>query len=203
MSRASIMALVALFAQSSGRIYNATIALVLAGIIMIFQNPKVLLFDASFQLSFLATLGLIYFTPVFEHVFKFLPKRLKIQETVSTTLAAQLSVTPFLLYTTGNLSLVALLSNFFILLFIPITMFFGFLVGISGFLSSLLSLPFAWITYGFLHYEIWVVRFFSSFPFGFVKIKHFPFIVMISIYGIIIFLAKKYSRKQKFFNEKL
>lgn len=190
-ARASIMALIALFAQNSGRIYSAIIALVLAGILMLIHNPKILVFDASFQLSFLATLGLIYFTPIFERLFKFLPKKFKVQETVSTTLSAQISVVPFLLYTTGNLSLVALFANFFILLFIPATMMLGFIAGILGFLSRLISLPFAWITYLFLHYEVLVVKIFSSFPFGFVKIEHFPFVAVIFTYGIIIFFARR------------
>ena len=33
---------------------------------MIFQNPRILRFDAAFQLSFLSTLGLIYVAPRIE-----------------------------------------------------------------------------------------------------------------------------------------
>ena len=50
--RASIMALLALTARATGRIYTVSWALFLAGFFMVLQNPKILRFDTSFQLSF-------------------------------------------------------------------------------------------------------------------------------------------------------
>ena len=50
--RASIMALLALTARATGRIYTVSWALFLAGFFMVWQNPKILRFDTSFQLSF-------------------------------------------------------------------------------------------------------------------------------------------------------
>ncbi len=61
--RAGIMGVLVLIAQREGRMYRMANALVLAGALMIFHNPKILRFDAAFQLSFLATLGLIYLAP--------------------------------------------------------------------------------------------------------------------------------------------
>ena len=50
--RASIMALLALTARATGRIYTVSWALFFAGFFMVLQNPKILRFDTSFQLSF-------------------------------------------------------------------------------------------------------------------------------------------------------
>ena len=50
--RASIMALLALTARATGRIYTVSWALFLAGFFMVLQNPKILRFDTPFQLSF-------------------------------------------------------------------------------------------------------------------------------------------------------
>ena len=50
--RASIMALLALTARATGRIYTVSWALFLVGFFMVLQNPKILRFDTSFQLSF-------------------------------------------------------------------------------------------------------------------------------------------------------
>lgn len=68
--RASIMAIFVLIARWSGRIYGAIRALFIAGFLMVLHNPKILVFDTSFQLSFLATLALIYVYPVMEEMFK-------------------------------------------------------------------------------------------------------------------------------------
>lgn len=74
--RASIMAILALIARATGRRYEITRALFIAGFLMILENPYILLYDISFQLSFLATVGLIYLSPVFENIFKFFPKEI-------------------------------------------------------------------------------------------------------------------------------
>src|SRR3989344_3019373 len=53
--RAGIMATLALIARATGRNYDVARALILAGVVMILINPFVLVFDVSFQLSFIAT----------------------------------------------------------------------------------------------------------------------------------------------------
>ncbi len=80
--RASLMALIALFARQIGRLYDITRALLFAAFIMILVHPKLLVFDMSFQLSFLATMGLIYFSPI---AAKYLSK---IQEKIQLKLEA-------------------------------------------------------------------------------------------------------------------
>lgn len=162
--RASIMALLVLTARATGRIYTVSWALFLAAFFMILQNPKILRFDASFQLSFLATLGLIYLAPFFERKLKFMPKKFKIREIMSATVSAQVMVTPLLVYKTGMISLVSLPANMLILIFIPVTMFFGFATGFVGMASAALSVPFGWISYAFLQYEIWIIEFFAKVP---------------------------------------
>jgi len=181
--RASIMALIVVLAKATGRIYNITIALFVAGFLMIFHNPKVLAFDPSFQLSFLATVGLIYFSPLFEERLKFIPTKWNLREVTTATLATQAFVLPFLLYRVGDISVVSLPVNLLILIFVPITMFFGFLTGLLGFIGSIFSLPFAWATYLFLAYELKVVDIFSSFSFASVNFS-MPLWIMFLIYVI-------------------
>jgi competence protein ComEC len=66
--RSAVMGAIALMARRYGRIYDAGVALVVAGFLMILWNPRLLVFDFGFQLSFLATLGMIYLSPVVEKV---------------------------------------------------------------------------------------------------------------------------------------
>ncbi|MBI2100590.1 MAG: ComEC/Rec2 family competence protein [Candidatus Vogelbacteria bacterium] len=125
--RAAVMALIALLAVATGRPLAAGRALVLAGILMVVVNPKVLVFDLGFQLSFLATAGLIYLTPRLEKRLLFLTERCGVRALAATTLAAQLAVLPWLILKTGQVPWLALPVNLIVLPAVPYAMFFGFL----------------------------------------------------------------------------
>lgn len=171
--RAAIMALLAIIANESGKIYIAIYALIFTAFFMVLQNPMLLRFDASFQLSFLATLGIIFFTPLLNKRLKLIPEKFNIKENAVATLSAQAAVLPLLIYNTGSLSLFSIPLNILILSFIPITMFFGFLTGISGFLSFYLSYFFGLISYVFLAYEIWLIKLFANLPFSYINLPFF------------------------------
>ena len=195
MLRATIMALLVILARYIGRVYDVTTALYLAGFLMLIHNPKILVFDPSFQLSFLATIGLIYFAPVVEKYISFIPKNLGFRDIALSTIATQIFVTPLLLYMMGMFSLVALPVNLLVLFFIPITMLFGFLTGVFGFLGTIFSLPFAYITTFFLSYIIFVVEKFSSIQFASYTIETVPiFIVLVFYIFFGTLIMKKFSR---------
>ncbi|MEK7555979.1 MAG: ComEC/Rec2 family competence protein [Patescibacteria group bacterium] len=183
--RASLMALLVILARATGRTHDITIALFLAGFLMLLHNPKILMFDPSFQLSFLATLGLIYGAPLIEKYFHLVPTRFQLREFATATIATQIFVLPLLLYMTGEFSMVALPVNLLVLVFIPLTMLFGFLTGVVGFVSTTLSVPFAAVSYLFLTYELQVVEFFSSLPFASVSVSYFPLWLLVILYILI------------------
>lgn len=193
--RASIMAILALVARATGRNYDITRALLIAGVVMIIQNPYILVFDISFQLSFLATLGLIYVSPIFQKWFHFLPERFGVREVAGATVGVQAFVLPFILYKMGNLSLIAPITNVLVLPFIPATMLLGFLAGSVSFILPVSGLPFAWATYLLLHGEIWIVETFSRIPFGSIEIMRFPLVLVIIFYAGITWLLCRYYRK--------
>jgi competence protein ComEC len=180
--RAGVMATLALYARWSGRNYDVGRALLLAGVFMILFNPFVLVFDVSFQLSFIATIALIFFTPKVERYFMWVPKYFGLRDIVSVTFAVYIFVLPFILYKMGNLSLVALPANVLVLPFIPITMLFGFLTGFFGLIHYFVSVPFGFISYALLHYELGVISFFSKIPFASLTIPNFPLALTIIIY---------------------
>ena len=186
--RASIMALIALGAKTSGRIYTASWALFLAGFFMILQNPKILRFDMSFQLSFLATVGLIYFSPVLQNKLSFVTERFKLREIFSATMSAQIFVLPLLVYKTGNFSLIGLLVNFLILPFIPSTMFFGFATGILGIIGYSISVPFGWAAYALSQYELWTINIFARIPLASINIPNFYWGVLVLAYVFLLLL---------------
>ena len=164
--RAAIMGSLLVLAGREGRFYRVTNAVVFAGAVMLFFNPYLLRHDTGFQLSFLAALGLIYLAPHFNRWFAGLPNFLSFRANLAATLSAQIMTFPVIFWEFGRVSLVATLANVLILPAIPTTMFFGFLAGLSGFVSlkiaEILILP-AWLL---LSYQIWIVKFISLVPFA-------------------------------------
>ncbi len=181
--RAGIMAVLVLIARITGRTYDVGRALLLTAVIMIINNPMILRYDVSFQLSFIATIGVIYFTPKVEKYFMWVPKKFGLREVLSVTTAAYLFVLPFVVYKMGNLSLIAVPANIFILPFVPITMLLGFITGLAGLIWYPISLPFGYLSYQLLHYELKVIDIFSNVSFASFTIPNLPLIIVIIIYA--------------------
>ena len=72
--RAAIMGCIALLAQKLGRQNTTSRILVLAGALMLLQNPPLLYYDIGFQLSFLASLGIIHIKPMVALLLKTITK---------------------------------------------------------------------------------------------------------------------------------
>lgn len=194
--RATIMALLVLLAHGTGRLYAVTRALLVAGVIMLLHNPKILVFDISFQLSFLATVGLIYFSPLIEPRVKWITSAWWLREITVATIATQLFVLPFLLYKMGTLSLVSLPVNLLVLIAIPATMLLGFVAGLAGFVWYALAVPFAYGAYALLAYALFVVDWFAKLPFASVAVLNFPAWLAVLWYALYAALLFVLYRKQ-------
>ncbi len=190
--RAGIMASLMLLARMTGRDYDALRIIILTGSVMVFLNPLILLYDVSFQLSFMATIAVIFLSPKMEKYFHFI-KWEYLRDIVSVTFSAYIFVLPFILYKMGNLSLVALPANILILPFIPLTMLMGFLTGLAGMLNFVFSIPLGYLSYYLLHYELWIINFFANLSFASFSMSNFPFILTVSIY--IWFIYKLFRRR--------
>lgn len=164
--RAALMGILVYFARQYGKIYEAKRALIAAAFIITLVNPKVLRFDASFQLSFLATLSLLVLLPKIEKYFSGLPKMLGTKENFLATLSTQTFVTPLLLMQSGAVSLLSLLANVLVLIATPPAMFLGFFAGFAGFLSDTLARVIAWPLHFLLAYQIVLAEFFAKIDLG-------------------------------------
>lgn len=195
--RAAVMALLVILSGVSYRRYDVSRALTFAGFLMLLHNPKILLYDPSFELSFLATVGLIYGTPIVERWLYWLTPRLKIREITATTIATQITVLPLLLYMTGNFSIVSLPANLLVLPVIPFAMFFGFLSGVLASIWTLLALPFAYITKFLLAYVFMISDMLARLPFAAFEVRAFPFWVVICVYAGLFFGVLKLSKRKE------
>ena len=164
--RASIMAVIGLFALRAGRLKSPADAprlLLWAAFIMVLWNPMYLRFDRGFQLSFMATLGLALLASRFEKIFRFLPKFLGVRESASASLAAQIFVLPLLVSWGNSVSFWSPMVNVLVVGAVPIIMFSGFLGGAAAFLSQSLGAALAAPAFAFISYQIYIVNFFARF----------------------------------------
>lgn len=160
--RAVTMGILVLLARRLGRGYRIGYALLFAATVMTILNPRVLLYDAGFHLSFLATLGLVYLAPRLSAMFHWLPTTLGVQEAAISTTAATLATLPVLVLQFGRLSIVSVAVNISILPLLPFITIAGIISVLVPFLGNLLAL-FVWLA---LSYVLMVASWFASLPFA-------------------------------------
>ncbi len=195
--RASIMASLLLVAQYLGRSYEALRGLFLAGLLMIVINPYLLLYDIGFQLSFVATLGLILVAPHLEILFTTTPLTVRGRSYVIATIATQIAVTPLLLYQVGELSVISPLVNLLILPVVPIAMLSTFLTGISGLFFDSVASVFAYIAYLALSYILFIAITFAEVPLAAFWVPAFSFVWVIVGYIVLYYLYTTYATWQQ------
>jgi competence protein ComEC len=192
--RAGIMGILVLVAYRWGGGVKPGILLISSAAVMCAVNPYILLVDVGFQLSFLATIGLIYLVPWLEKFSSFLPIKIGIKESILATSAAIVMTTPLIIYQFGRFSVVALVVNILILFVIPLVMALGFLSVLVSLIFFPLGQLLAWLTYLGLHYIILVTEFFSQLPFASLFLVKPNVFLVITTYLIIfsfIFYAQR------------
>ena len=194
--RAGIMGGMFLFAEKIGRMRVADRALVFAAALMLFHNPLLLRYDVGFQLSFLATLGIIYLMPVFQDYLKKIPIDF-IKSILAMTLAAQVFTLPILIYNFGYISLVSPITNILIVPFIPFIMIFGFVSGFLGMVWQALGWIFSLPVWFLLTYITKVVDFFSQLPFAYLTIENISWLWLLIAYLILAIITWHLNEKQK------
>ncbi|MES2931454.1 MAG: ComEC/Rec2 family competence protein [Patescibacteria group bacterium] len=194
--RAGLMAGLALVARATGRTYAVVRALLVVAVLMLFMNPLLLAFDPGFQLSFVATLGLILLAPILEARFTKIRSAFW-RELLAATLAAQIAVLPLLLFQTGLFSLVSIPANLLVLPFVPLAMLLAALAGGIGMVLPALA-PFAGLpAHAVLSFIIWIAEFASTLPVASVAVPKFPFLITIAVYlGLGYVVAKMPAKRE-------
>ena len=137
--RAALMAGALMVGRQAGSRAHAASALMLAAMAMMLVAPSVL-WDVGFQLSLLATAGLIAFGAPIEQRLKGSPGWLR--EPVALTLAAQLTTMPVILSTFERISLVAPLANVLVVPLVPLVMLASAVAALVGVAGTAIHLPF-------------------------------------------------------------
>lgn len=195
--RAAVMGTLVLIGELIGRIYNPRNALTLAAALMVAFNPLILRYDVGFQLSFLATAGLLYLSPLWRQVrwLHWLPNWFSLRDTLATTLSAQIMVLPLALYYFHTFSLVALPANLLILPLIPALMALGFATGVVGSIWSVLGKVvgmFAWLL---ATIQLYLVSWMAKLPGATLPVK-LDWVGLLVAYAILISWLYLYYRKK-------
>ena len=231
--RAAIMAVIALYARATGKSYAASRALLFTVLVMLLWNPLYLVFDPGFGLSVVATAGIIWLAPIIERGLSRFQRVSQVQRhpvapsgatglsetlsenvagrafgfwtnAVATTLAAQISVLPLLLYNMGLFSLVALPANLLVNAFIPLAMAAAAIAGVVGMVLGSV-LPVVTTVVGIpahilMSYIIFVAQKSASLPFAAFTIERFSFVLVLLAYALLIYFAssKRFSTTDQF-----
>lgn len=156
--RAAIMGSIAFTAQALGREFDTWRALFLSCVVLLILNP-LWLFDLGFQLSFAATAGILAFQQGISRILALLPIIFK--QDIATTLSAQIAVSPILLLSFGQLSLIAPVVNALILWSVPPIMAGGMIMGVVGLVFEPAGQLIAWFLWIPLEYFVRIVKVFG------------------------------------------
>jgi competence protein ComEC len=177
--RAILMGIGALIGLLYNRQVNSLSSLLLAAIILLLWQP-LWIWDLGFQLSFLATLGLIITVPLLTNKIVYLPNL--IAEPMAISLAATLWTLPLLMYNFNSIALYNIPINI-------ITTPLITLISLGGVFSAFLGLiypPLGSISANILYYPIalllQITTFFSRLPFSTYSIGKLSLGVMLIIY---------------------
>lgn len=123
--RATIMGSLVLVARYYGRDLDVVFLLLLTAALMVMVIPPIAVYDAGFQLSFLAVLGIIFLSERIESYCSFLDSYPLLKEALVMTLAAQLGTLPLSLYLFKLLPWHAVVINMIVAPILPIAMMLG------------------------------------------------------------------------------
>jgi competence protein ComEC len=95
----------------------------------------------------------------------------------------------------GDFGVFAFLANFIVLPFVPLTMLFGFLTSVFGFVSRFVGLLPGIPTYLFLSWDLFVAEIISKLPFATIHIPYIPVFVLVLFYIVAGFFVYRFHMK--------
>lgn len=196
--RAGIMGWLFLVAKYNHRLPNIRNALFFTATLMIAQEPKILIEDIGFQLSFISMLGMIYISPIFKDLSsrKDFTKRFPkfILSAVIETISAQIAVSLLILGHFGRISVIALLPNALIVPMIPFPMIGGIFLGFVSLVDIPFSQYFAIPLDLSLRYILKVIDIFNRVPFASYDFDKLNWYLVGLGYLVLILIITQYYR---------
>lgn len=195
--RASFMGIGVLVALGDdNRQINILASLCLTGFILLLINP-LWIWDLGFQLSFLATLGLIVTLPAIIAHLDFLP--LSVAGLVAVPLSATIWVLPLQGYIFNRLPLYSIFTNIIVSPLVLIVSLGGVITGFIGLFFPVIASAIAFILYPFIWSLIEIVKISNKLPFSSLAVGNISLTIILITYGIYggIYFNKKFQKRWK------
>lgn len=193
--RAGIMTSILLFSQAIGRQNASWRAIMVAAALMLLHNPRLLRYDAGFQLSFAASFGIIHLKPLIDGWVQGAARRIagahralrnmasampefpkarakKLWEVFSVTLSAQVFALPIVAYHFKQVSFIAPITNLLVVPMVDWLMVLGLLSAVLGIASNFLGWVLALPCLALLHYLFKVLDAFNQ-PWAGITVQKF------------------------------
>lgn len=164
MSRAGLVALLAIWAWYYGRKFHPATLLLFAASVTLLVNPSYGWGDIGWLLSFAAFAGVMIVAPLLQAYFYEGTKPPFMVQIVLETIAAQLVTAPIIIAVFGQFSNIALLANALIVPFIPLAMLLTFIAGVGAWLLPGIAQTIAWPAQVVLDAMVGVVRWAAEVP---------------------------------------
>lgn len=193
--RAALMAFFYLLAPLLGRKGDGLNTLGGVALIMLFFQP-LLLWNVSFQLSFLAVLSLVLIAPFLEKYLDFLPSFLR--NPLAVWLAVQLGVIPLSIYYFNQVSLISLLGNLIILPFLEGILIVGLMLAVLGVIPFLGSALAGWL-WSLAFASLNLTHILAKFPWASLSFPSPSLEILLVYYGALVsflYIIKKRERKK-------
>lgn len=189
--RAAIMGWLIEFAPLMGRIPKPSRLVLVSAVIFSCIQPWVLLYDAGFALSFLATIGLLTFGLWLNERMRRWPIIDTVREIFTATVAATLLTLPYSAWAFGHVSLIGLLTNMLAVPLVPWVMGTGILVMFAP-AGSVFHLP----AKGFLELVLQIARIPELLPIGIWNHVSTGYVFMIGSYLFLFVIWRSIKRKR-------
>jgi len=191
--RAAIMGWLVALAPLVGRLPRTSHLLLVSAVLFTCWHPDSLLYDPSFALSFLATLGLMTYGTRFAAALKGkLPDILV--EVIASTLGATLLTTPYAMWAFGQASAIGLVANIFAVPLVP------WIMGVGALALVIPIAPLTLAAHGFLDAALFIANVSTKLPGYWSELQissSFMLFSYVCLAGYWYFLQKKRAYPQK------
>ena len=183
--RSVVMGMAVLIAVRTKRQINPISSLFIAGTLLLIINP-LWVWDIGFELSFLATLGLIVTVEPLQQKLDWLPPT--IADLITVPLAASIWTLPIQLYVFKVFPLYSLPANVLTSPLISVISIGGTIGALAGSIVPIVGSAISWVLYAPTQLLIWIVDLFNYLPSTSFAVGQISLWQLFALYGLILFV---------------
>lgn len=188
MSRAGLVAGLALAVWYYGRKFHPLVLLPFAAAVTLLINPSYAWGDLGWQLSFMAFAGVMIMAPLMQAYFFGSKKPGTVRQILGETMSAQIATLPILVLAFGQYSNIAVVANLLILPLVPLAMLLTFFAGLGALLMPAFATLFGFPAQGLLAYMTNTAEYLAALPWAQGELEITPW-HMLGAYIVIISLC--------------